>query len=201
MPLYKEFSTQDTALLVWKHQPDTESWVDDLSDASNRSVSKQYEKLMIRKMLQSALPNHQLCYEDNGSPYVEPLSAKISISHSYPFAVLAISNQNIGIDIEKRQPKILKIKSKFLSDTELKWLNNNDDLALLTIIWSIKESLYKIHPKKLWSFRVHYHIEEFSLSSLDHISCHIIQDEEITHYKASVQLINTNYVLTAVSEV
>ena len=53
-----------------------------------------------------------------------------------------IDEKNCGIDIEKIDGKIEKIKSKFLSDEELKITKN--DIIELTKYWSIKESTYKL---------------------------------------------------------
>ena len=65
----------------------------------------------------------------------------LSISHSGNYAAVIISDQSVGIDIEKINGKAYKIKHKFLH-IELNYpqeLNNQTSL----VYWNIKESIYK----------------------------------------------------------
>lgn len=69
-----------------------------------------------------------------------------SISHSYDFVAVALSNTDkIGIDIEKVDKKIIKIKEKLLGDKFFTTEEENAKILAetLTTEWTIKESLYK----------------------------------------------------------
>ncbi|MEJ8589981.1 4'-phosphopantetheinyl transferase superfamily protein [Riemerella anatipestifer] len=202
MPLYKEFSTKETAVLVWKHDEQQEVWSEEIDTQSKISLKKQYERLMVRRMLNSALPCHQLLYLEDGTPYLEPSSAFISISHSYPYAVLAISPRKIGVDIEKKSDKLVRLKEKILYPSEKLWVSSEDEESYLTALWTIKESLYKIHSAKYWSFREHYEVLSFSLNNLSSVECKVFNSptDSADIYRAKLEVIDEDYYLAVVEE-
>lgn len=197
MPIFKEINKDKIKILIWKHHPNEifqeESFCPkDIDKIKDLHPKRQKEILVVKKMLQILSPKHRLKHHPNREPFLEPSDFKISISHSYPFAVVAISEEKIGIDLEKIQDKIKKIKSKFLHETEYFWIENEQELDFLTIIWSIKESLYKINSAKYWSFREHYELEKFRLSDKK-INCKIIHKDFYEEYSASFEKIEDFY--------
>ncbi|MDY3547384.1 4'-phosphopantetheinyl transferase superfamily protein [Riemerella anatipestifer] len=202
MPLHKEFSTKETAVLVWKHDEQKEVWSEEIDTQSKKSIKKQYERLMVRRMLNSALPCHQLLYLEDGTPYLELSSAFISISHSYPYAVLAIAPRKIGVDIEKKSDKLVHLKEKILYPSEKLWVSSQDEESYLTALWTIKESLYKIHSAKYWSFREHYEVLPFSLDNLSSVECKVFNNptDNADTYRAKLEVIDEDYYLAVVEE-
>ena len=75
---------------------------------------------MVRKLLKMVLPDRKILYKTAGEPYLW-YAAQISITHSFPFAALAISKNRIGIDLEKVNDKILRIKKNFFILTKSVW--------------------------------------------------------------------------------
>ena len=72
----------------------------------------------------------QLIYDDKGKPHLANDSRHISISHSHDRLVIIINEkEETGIDIELLREKVLKIKHKFLSVSEL--VDANDDVEKL----------------------------------------------------------------------
>ena len=86
----------------------------------------------------------------------------ITISHSFEFSVIAISDQEIGVDIEKNRAKIQRIASKFVG-VEKEFLVDENLTEQLTVIWGAKESLFKIHPDGGLLFIEHLPIDAFDL--------------------------------------
>lgn len=83
----------------------------------------------------------------NGQPIFKSSPYQISISHTQQqVAVLLSEEYAVGIDIERVQQKVKRIQDKFLSLPEK--LAIGDDLTALTIAWSAKETLYKLHGRK-----------------------------------------------------
>lgn len=93
---------------------------------------------------------------EHDKPYLKDLSCHFNISHSGNFVVCAISENEIGIDIEKIRPIDLKIAKKICTETELKYLfngtpNENDfnpateDVVLSRFfkLWTAKEAYGK----------------------------------------------------------
>ena len=87
-----------------------------------------------------SIDDQDLLYDESGKPFFID-GQNISFSHSDKYAAVIIGKQMIGIDIEIRRDRILKIKEKFLG-IELNYPGGlNADKAL--IYWSIKESIFK----------------------------------------------------------
>ncbi|MBP7174335.1 MAG: 4'-phosphopantetheinyl transferase superfamily protein [Cloacibacterium sp.] len=199
MPLFRDFSDNQATIQIWKFDENEVLDSQELLEPENLEKIKDYhpkklsEHLMIRRILKNNLPKHKILYQGNGEPYLSPHTHHISISHSFPYAVLAISEKKIGIDIEKIQPKISKLKHKFLYKTELEWTKNDRETEYLSAIWAIKESLYKIHPSKYWSLKKHYEVFPFDLDKLDSIECRIFDEVFNDYFTAQVRKVEDYY--------
>lgn len=191
MPFYKEFYTNDIHILLWKFSEEDNFDIEEFSNdekwknIQNSSERKKYEFLMVRYLLKKIAPYHKILYKADGTPFLSPQDWEISISHSFPFAIIALSDKKIGIDIEPIRTKIYNVKHRFLSPNEKEWhLNKENEIEIVTIIWSIKESLYKLHQMKHWSFSKHYEVEQFSLSDTSSIHCRVYDEENSERYIA-----------------
>lgn len=104
-----------------------------------------------------------LFYDDNGKPHLKD-GKQISITHSFTFSAVIISDTEVGIDIEKQREKIAIIAKKFV-DYEFKYLNVQapDYIKKLTVIWGIKESLYKLFATPGMLFKEHFLVIPFML--------------------------------------
>jgi len=107
--------------------------------------------------------DEDLYYDEHGKPHLKD-GNYISISHSFTFSGVVISKQRIGIDIEKRRDKIGVIAHKFV-DYELDYLDKSVDdyINKLTVIWCIKESLYKLFATPGMLFREHFLVIPFMM--------------------------------------
>jgi 4'-phosphopantetheinyl transferase len=106
-----------------------------------RDIETQGKNYLINKLLDKDV---EIKYDDKGKPYLAKDNRHISISHSHnKLAIIINEHESTGIDIELIRDKVLKIKHKFLSESELK--DANDDVDKLLIYWAAKETLYKIY--------------------------------------------------------
>lgn len=175
MPLYKTFQPNPfTQILIWEITESFEDLFDEvlLNDVSlirlntMKSLTHQLGFLSIRKLLQIAgYSDSNLQYTPSGKPYLTD-QKYISISHSNGLAALAISKEPIGIDLEMVKEKALKIAPKFMDMKHLEDLSPEDTLKKATIIWGIKESIFKIIDKVGISFPDHILEEKFAISDL-----------------------------------
>lgn len=171
MPLYKTINhNKTTKLLVWKIEESLDELQSEvvLNDRSaNRIAGMKSEShvkgfLAVRKLLALAgYTDFDLFYTEDGKPHLKD-GKNITISHSFDFSVIAISNSIIGVDIEKNREKIKRIASKFVG-VEKKYLVEENLVEQLTVIWGAKESLYKIYPDGGLLFIEHLPIEAFNL--------------------------------------
>ena len=104
-----------------------------------------------------------LFYDENGKPHLKD-NKYISITHSFMFSAVVVSDGIVGIDIEKQRDKIAIIAHKFV-EYELHYLAETDTeyIKKLTIIWCIKESLYKLFAMPGLSFKAHCLVIPFSM--------------------------------------
>ncbi|MFG6686907.1 4'-phosphopantetheinyl transferase family protein [Mariniflexile sp. HNIBRBA6329] len=165
MPLYKTITpNSETIVKIWKI---TESF-DDLMQMVNlkpkslervlgmKSELHQRGFLSVRCLLRAfGYEDVDLHYDEHGKPYLND-GKYISITHSFGFSAIIISKAIIGIDIEKQRDKITVIAHKFI-DYEFNYLDKNasDYINKLTIIWCVKESLYKLFATPGLSFIQH----------------------------------------------
>ena len=137
-------------LLLWKLS-ETETQLSNLLNISLSSKSKldliksssqRRQFLGVQNLLNlHKIKNNMLFYDDNGKPHL--LNNKfISISHSFDYCGVIVSNVKVGLDIEKFRSKILNISKKFVSESDLGLIKLNS-IENVTKVWSIKEAVFK----------------------------------------------------------
>jgi len=193
MPLYKTLTpNSQTTVKIWKI---TESYDELLNPISlkpenmqrvlgMKSEIHQRGFLSVRHLLSEfGYDDCDLFYDENGKPHLKD-GKHISITHSFSFSAVAVSEQEVGIDIEKQRGKIGNIARKFI-DYEFEYLKDSDKdyINKLTVIWCIKESLYKLFATPGLSFLKHTLVIPFSLEETSTISW-IDYEEKKYRYQA-----------------
>jgi len=175
MPLYKSITVDaGTQLLVWKN---TESF-EELSRAVNlkevcvlkmekmKSESHRKAFLGVRMLMQHiGYTDFDLYYSADGKPHLKD-GKNISITHSYAFSAIIVSDRSIGIDMEMQREKVITIAEKFL-EPEFAFLdptNLNEYMQKLIVLWGVKEAVYKMVSRKGLSFKQHIEVFNFELS-------------------------------------
>ena len=173
MPLYKTITVNPTTkVLIWKIEESFEELCKGtgLTDNCANRVANMKSDLhrrgfmSVRHLLALAgYSDFDLFYDENGKPHLKD-GKKISITHSFIFSAIIVSDMEVGIDIEKQRNKILRIANKFTPIEEYRTIANEDALIRkLTIVWAAKESLYKSFSEKSVSFLQHINVDEFEL--------------------------------------
>jgi len=173
MPLYKSIRVNSqTTVKIWKIE---ESYDDLLQPLDLKPISlkrvlsmksdlHQRGFLSVRHLLREfGYTDQDLYYDENGKPHLKD-GKHISITHSFTFSGVIVSNDEVGIDIEKQRDKIGIIAHKFV-DYEFDYLDktSKDYIRKLTVIWGIKESLYKLFATPGMLFRDHFLVIPFML--------------------------------------
>lgn len=172
MPIYKKIQPNaQTTVLIWhineqfaelknavRLQQQSETRIQNM-----QSETHQKGFLSIRCLLQSVgYTDFDLFYTADGKPHLKD-GKRISITHSFDYSGIIISDYAVGIDIEKNREKIKIIAPKFIQ-TEWDFLEPDSDIEMLTVIWGAKESLYKIHPDGGLLFKQHLPIDPFKIN-------------------------------------
>lgn len=112
-----------------------------------RNEGRRKEWLAVRVLLALCLGcDKEIAYSSHGAPELTDHSLHISISHTRGFAALAWHQKHsIGIDIEQRTDKVLRVVSRFVNQKESEALSHSGYHAPdgELILWTAKEALYK----------------------------------------------------------
>ncbi|MHC5201944.1 4'-phosphopantetheinyl transferase family protein [Myroides sp. LJL119] len=164
MALVHKIHTQDAIVYLWKIQETLEDLLigiklkqQSIQRVENmKSITHQKGFIAIRQLLKIAgYCDDDLWYDQNGRPNLKD-GKFISISHSFEFASIIVGNSNVGIDIEQKREKIIKIAPKFCNQLELDSVSKSkDQIDLYSEIWCVKESMYKMCQSRSLSFREH----------------------------------------------
>jgi hypothetical protein len=190
MPLLRIINLNDTSrLLIWKI---TETFDElfrsvALKDTSlarlegMKSESHQKGFLSVRRLLMEAgYTDFDLYYDEHGKPHLREEGSRkrearsnfhlpssspkhISISHSHDLSVIVLSDKNIGADLEILKDKTLKLAPRYMDVSHLENLSEANQLIKATVVWGIKESVFKIKNEIGISFKDHIFENEFNL--------------------------------------
>jgi phosphopantetheinyl transferase len=177
MPLHKVvYLSNNTKLYLWKITEDFDTLFSQvkLKDSSlerlesMKSESHQKGFLAVRMLLQhNEYSDFDLFYDAFGKPHLKPQGCsikdvEISISHSNDFSAIAISDSKVGLDLEQLKEKTLRIAKRFMDVLHLENLSEDEKIKKATVVWGIKESIFKIKNEKGISFPNHIFEDDFS---------------------------------------
>ncbi|TWI02374.1 phosphopantetheinyl transferase [Flavobacterium tiangeerense] len=175
MPLFKITSlNSNTKILVWKitesfAELDQEVLLNENNQMRLNAMKSEVQQrafLSVRKLLQQAgYSDFDLYYDTFGKPHLHD-GKFISITHSHHFSAIIVSDEAVGVDIELQRDKIPRIANKFC-ETEFQFLNQDDAAYIrkLTVIWGVKEAIFKIRNEKGISFKNHIQVNPFELEN------------------------------------
>jgi 4'-phosphopantetheinyl transferase len=172
MPLFKTIKLSSSTIFIWKITESAIALAQDIVLNENSLERLQNMKseahkcgfLSIRQLLKTAgYSDANLYYDEFGKPHLDD-EKYISITHSFAFSAIIISDQKVGIDIEKQREKIKLIANRFC-DFELESLQQTDSnyVKKLTVIWGAKESIFKIKNERGISFKNHIQLRPFEM--------------------------------------
>ncbi len=116
-------------------------------------------RIALKKIFNKEL---ELKHHKSGKPFIEE-AKHLSISHSSDFLAIAFGEENIGIDIEKPQNRMIKLMPKILSQIELMEFENEPSIDLACKLWGIKESILKYLGDKNIKYKEDINVDTISL--------------------------------------
>ena len=113
---------------------------DELADRYRNDVRRQ-EFLCVRALL-SAMTGEEglrIGHAPNGRPLLD--GWHLSISHTRGYCALVLSrDEDVAVDIEQRSDRVARVASRFIRSDE-----QADDVEAMLLLWSAKETLYKLY--------------------------------------------------------
>ena len=181
MGLHQIIKENKSEIGIWKMEESLVELQNMISKADSsylNSEKRKKEFLSTRILLNKLNPNSEITYNKFGAPQLSD-GKQISISHSKTSVAIIISDNNVGIDIEEIDEKALRISSKFINKNHL--VNLTKEKA--TLIWCVKECLFKLFQKGNIDFRKDITIEEFQIEKKGKINCKLRGEKIIVNYQ------------------
>ena len=122
MSIIKKISNAESIIWVWKIDESFDKLIDltnQTTDIKNEIKKKEFyaSRILIEKMCKELnIKFNGIKKDDNGKPYLINSKYHISISHKFPYVTSIFDNKACGVDIERIDNKVRKIKSKFLTE-------------------------------------------------------------------------------------
>ena len=181
MGILKKIEENNCIIAIWDMQESLEELMQqsiDISTPDFYNEKREKEYLVSRLLLKEIAPKTKITYNKYGAPGLEN-GKHISISHSKNLVAIIFSKQKVGLDIEKISEKPLRLASKFISEDEHQ--NLTEEKA--TLIWCVKEAIFKWHQKGNVDFKKDIKIKEFEIMEKGDISCTFKGEKIIVNYR------------------
>ena len=141
--------------ILQKTNVDSQTWLTEEELNQHEQIknhNRQVEFMGIRQLRNTLSPNSPMIYSSTGKPNFAKKDNYVSLSHSNQSICMGVSAHPIGVDIEEINERVFRVRSKFTNEfeSELYKLESMEDL---TILWTIKESMYKLYDIKGLSFK------------------------------------------------
>jgi len=157
---------------IWKIEEDEsffEGKINFLPKATNSSKRiQQYASRLILDKLCPGFPLNQILINDSCKPNLLGSTIQFNVSHTIEYAAAIVCNEKqVGIDIEKIDARVSRVMKKFLNADELQAIeafSEIEKISMLTLYWSIKETVYKWWGLGAVDFADHIHIQSTPLT-------------------------------------
>jgi len=203
MPIERIIEAPNYRLCIWEIRESTDELVQLLKSKTNVEALDNDRRnrhfLSSRLLFESLLghSNFSIVKDEYGKPHLNEGRHHISLSHSGDYAAGIVSELgSCGVDIEKFKDKIVAIGPRFCSDLELSRIEKSEEVKSLYLIWSIKESLYKLYGRKSVNFKQHLWVGEFDVNEpRGEVECWIKKNGTSVRYSVQYQLFD-EYILS-----
>ena len=120
------------------------------------------EHLASRVLLKQLMGEEPLvAYRSSGAPFLVDQPLYVSITHTQGYAAAILSPSPTGIDIEYRSDRVLRIRSRFMTQEEERGIDPAHEVEHLLIHWCAKETLFKLIDQEEVDFLTHLHVHPF----------------------------------------
>ncbi|MDM8158881.1 4'-phosphopantetheinyl transferase superfamily protein [Labilibaculum sp. K2S] len=159
MPICNQIQINNSCrLIVWKTSEPLEELLQIVRLTPNEeaklnsfgSQSRKIEFAATRCLLQLCLgENVQIKNDEHGKPHLINSDLNISISHTKSYVGILIGDKHsVALDMEYLSDRVNRIACRFLSETELNNIEEENKILHLYQHWCAKECLIKMYGKK-----------------------------------------------------
>ena len=159
--------------------------------------TRRLQYLAGRYLLSELFPDFPLdtiFISETGKPVLLDHSYYFSISHTTQYVAAIVSTKNkVGIDIERISSKIKGVMPRILSSSDILLLNTQEwaiENQAETLMWSIKEAVYKWVGERNVSFQTAINI--FEIHPIEQVAIVRFKRAESIYLKLSYQFFNAH---------
>lgn len=109
--------------------------------------TRRKQKMAMAHLSRLAFGKHYIDIQYNkfGKPELPAEKGHISFSHCAEYVgLLCHPCRPIGLDLEKMDGRAARISTRFANELELDWADHSSASWHLTLIWSVKEAVFKL---------------------------------------------------------
>lgn len=118
------------------------------------NLQKRIEFAAGRHLKTTILGPGQIQYDNTGAPFITN-GPYISLTHSRHLVALGVCEEHrLGIDIEEISDKSVRVHQRFVSRNEYELFDTQSEEDM-TLLWSLKETMYKLSDRKELLFKEH----------------------------------------------
>ena len=200
MPLfYQQDINESTRLGVWQIREEEYFFLKEVP--LQRDITHPHKRLQhlagryLLKFLFDDFPYDLIRIADTRKPFLHNEQYHFSISHSGDYAATIVSrDKRVGIDVENRTPAVMKVLHKFLNDQEKIFVKTDPSITPYlqeTLLWSVKETVFKWHGNGGVDFSEHILVQQFNCYDQGIIDClfqHEFSANLAVHYRIIADL-------------
>ena len=109
-----------------------------------KNLKRKYEKYYTHKLLNYLLKNTKYTVKyNNRKPIIKNKALNISISHTNERVGVALSQNQLGLDMEVISIRTQKLLHRFINEKDKNFINA-DNIVDTTLLWTIKEATFKL---------------------------------------------------------
>ena len=161
----------NTHIYVWKTTSSNENLIKNpllnseelisAKELKNEKRKKEFisSRIALKKIFNKKL---ELKHQKSGKPFIKE-AKHLSISHSYDFLAVTFGEENIGIDIEKPQYRMIKLMPKILSEIEFMEFKKEPSIDSACNLWGTKEAILKYVGDKNLNYKQDIKVENIEL--------------------------------------
>jgi len=165
MPIFfQQDIDEGTRLAIWKIEERESFFLPTVP--LHQAISHPHKRLQhlagryLLRYLFPSFPLELIRIADTRKPFLEDEAFHFSISHCGDFAAVLVSRTHrVGVDIELVSAKTERVRHKFMTGAEAGLLAHLAPEAAATLLWSVKEAVFKWYGAGGIDFRGHMELQ------------------------------------------
>jgi len=168
MPIFfQQDIDEGTRLAIWKIEEGESFFLSTVP--LHQAISHPHKRLQhlagryLLRYLFPSFPLELIRIADTRKPFLEDEAFHFSISHCGDFAAVLVSRTHrVGVDIELVSSKTERVRHKFMTKEEGDLLAGLAPEAAATLLWSVKEAVFKWYGAGGMDFRGHMELQRIT---------------------------------------